>query len=178
MKTQRKRRRENRTDYKKRMSFLKSSSPRIVFRRTNKYIIAQYVTSKEAQDRIEYGIISKSLLEYGWPKELEGSLKSLPASYLTGFLFGKKILEKNLLKELNTKNQNSVVDIGLTRKIHKNRFFAFLKGLKDAGINIKCEEEFFPEEEKIKGKNLKKDFSDNFEKIKSNIETNGKAKKD
>ncbi len=159
------RRRENRTDYKKRMNLLKSDSPRIVFRKTNRYIIAQYVASEEAQDRIEYGITSKSLLEYGWPKELEGSLKSLPASYLTGFLFGKK-----MLKKLNTKNQNPVVDIGLARKIHKSRFFAFLKGLKDAGINIKCEEGFFPEEGKIKGKHLKKDFSNNFEKIKSNIE--------
>ncbi len=165
-----KRRRENRTDYKKRMNLLKSSSPRIIFRRTNKYIIAQYVTSKEAQDKIEYGITSKSLLEYGWPKEVEGSLNSLPASYLTGFLFGKKILEKNFLKELKAKNQNPIIDIGLARKIHKNRFFAFLKGLKEAGIKIKCKEEFFPEEDKIKGKLLKKDFSNNFEKIKLNIE--------
>lgn len=165
MKKQRKRRRKSRTDYRKRMNLLKSSSPRIAFRRTNKYIIAQYVTTKEAQDRIEYGITSKSLFEYGWPKELEGSLKSLPASYLTGFLFGKK-----MLKKLNTKNQDIIVDIGLARKIHKSRFFAFLKGLKDSGINIKCEKGFFPDEDKIKGKHLKEDFSNNFEKIKSNIE--------
>ncbi len=170
MRKQKKRRRENRTDYKKRMNLLKSSSPRIVFRRTNKCIISQYVTTKEAQDRIECGINSRSLLEYGWPKELEGSLKSLPASYLTGFLFGKKILKKNLQKESKAKKQDIVVDIGLARKIHKSRFFAFLKGLKDAGINIKCKEGFFPEENRIKGKHLKKDFSVNFEKIKSNIE--------
>ncbi len=155
----RKRRRENRTDYKKRMNLLKSGSPRIVFRKTNKYVVAQYVVSEEAQDRIKYGITSKDLLKHGWPKEFEGSLKSLPASYLTGLLFGKRI----------EKNQNIIVDIGLARKIHKSKFFAFLKGLKDAGIKIKCEDRFFPEENKIKGKHLKKDFSGNFEKIKSNI---------
>jgi len=165
MKKQKRRRRENRTDYKKRMGLLKSGCPRIVFRKTNKYIIAQYVTSKEAQDRIECGVSSRSLLEYGWPKELEGSLKSLPASYLSGLLFGKKILKKPV-----GKNKKPVVDIGLIKKIHKNRFFAFLKGLKDAGIGIECKEEFFPEKNKIEGKNLKKDFSDNFEKIKLNIE--------
>jgi len=156
----RKRRRENKTDYKKRMNLLKSGSPRIMFRKTNKYIIAQYITSEEAQDRIKYGITSKDLLKHGWPKEFEGSLKSLPASYLIGLLFGKRITEKN---------QEIIVDIGLARKIHKNKFFAFLKGLKDAGMKIKCEDKFFPEEDKIKGKHLKKDFSENFEKIKSNI---------
>jgi large subunit ribosomal protein L18 len=165
MKKQRRRRRKNKTDYKKRIALLKSESPRIVFRRTNKHIIAQYIKSKEAQDSIEYGVSSKSLTDYGWPKELEGSLKSMPASYLTGFLFGKKVSHKQ-----KGKDQNPIIDIGLARKIHKNRFFAFLKGLKDAGINIECKEEFFPEEDKIKGKHLKKDFSDNFEKIKSNIE--------
>ena len=94
MKTLKRRRRENKTDYLKRLKLLKSGSPRIVFRKTNKYLIVQYVTSEETKDKIEIGITSKKLINYGWPKNLEGSLKSLPASYLVGLLIGKKILKK------------------------------------------------------------------------------------
>ena len=72
MKVDKRRRRENKTDYLNRLKLLKGGSPRIVFRKTNKYIIAQYVTSKEAQDKIEFGISSKDLIKHGWPKEFSG----------------------------------------------------------------------------------------------------------
>lgn len=162
MKTLKRRRKEHKTDYLKRIKLLKSSSPRVVFKKTNKYIMAQYVKSKEAQDKIEIGVSSKILIKYGWPKEFRGSLKSIPASYLTGLLIGKKILGKKLEKP--------IVDFGMIRVLHKNRTFAFLKGLKDSGIKVECEEEFFPNEDRIKGVHLKKDFSKIFEEIKSKIE--------
>jgi large subunit ribosomal protein L18 len=162
MKTLKRRRKEYKTDYLKRIKLLKSGSPRVVFKKTNKYIIAQYVKSKEAQDKVEMGITSKILIKYGWQKEFEGSLKSIPASYLTGLLIGKKILEKKLEKP--------IIDFGMIRVLHKNRAFAFLKGLKDSGIKVECKEEFFPNEDRIKGKHLKKDFLKMFEEIKSKIE--------
>ena len=93
MMTLKRRRKEYKTDYKKRFALLKSGLPRIIFRKTNRYLIAQYVKSKEAQDAIVLGIDSKELLKYGWPEK--ESIKSSPASYLTGYLFGKKsLLEK------------------------------------------------------------------------------------
>ena len=156
------RRKEYKTDYLKRIKLLKSGSPRVVFKKTNKYIIAQYVKSKEAQDKVEVGITSKILIKYGWQKEFEGSLKSIPASYLTGLLIGKKILEKKLEKP--------IIDFGMIRVLHKNRAFAFLRGLKDSGIGIECEEEFFPNKDRIRGEHLKKDFSKMFEEIKSKIQ--------
>ena len=88
------RRKEFKTDYKKRFALLKSGLPRVIFRKTNKYLIVQYVKSDNAQDKILLGIDSKVLLKYGWPKE--ESIKSIPAAYLTGYLFGKKILLKKL----------------------------------------------------------------------------------
>lgn len=162
MKTLKRRRKEYKTDYLKRIKLLKSGSPRVVFKKTNKYIIAQYVKSKEAQDKVEMGITSKILIKYGWQKEFEGSLKSIPASYLTGLLIGKKILEKKLEKP--------IIDFGMIRVLHKNRAFAFLKGLKDSGIKVECKEEFFPNEDRIRGEHLKKDFSKMFEEIKSKIQ--------
>ncbi|MCK5149985.1 50S ribosomal protein L18 [Candidatus Pacearchaeota archaeon] len=162
MRVDKKRRKQSKTDYSKRIKLLKSGSPRVVFRKTNKYVISQYVTSKEAQDKIEFGVNSKDLIKYGWPKEFKGSLKSIPASYLVGFLIGKKIIKQKL--------ENPIVDLGMLRILYKTKVYGFLKGLKDSGIKIKCEDKMFPEEDRIKGKNLKKDFSKTFEEIKSKIE--------
>ena len=161
-KTQKRRRKERKTDYKKRRNLLKSGIPRIVFRKTNKHILVQYIKSKEAKDKVIFGVSSKNLLKYGWPKTFSGSLKSLTASYLTGFLAGKIMKGKKL--------ETPIVDGGMTRIVKKNRFFAFLNGLIDSGIEIQCDSKNFPEEERIKGKNLKKDFSSEFEKIKLKLE--------
>ena len=161
-KTQKRRRRERKTDYKKRIGLLKSGGPRIVFRKTNKQILAQYVQSEEARDKVVFGVVSRDLLKHGWPKEFSGSLKSLPASYLTGFLVGKMIQNKKL--------QTPIVDAGMTRIIKGNKFFAFLKGLIDAGVEIQCDEKSFPEQERMEGKGLKKDFSSEFKKIKLKLE--------
>lgn len=162
MKTLKRRRLEGKTDYAKRIKLLKSEMPRIVFRKTNRYIIAQYATSREAQDKIEIGITSRNLKKFGWPEEMNGSLKSIPASYLTGLLAGKEIISKKL--------KTPVVDLGMIRAISKNKIFAFIKGLVDAGVKIKCDEENFPEEGRIEGKHMKKDFSKTFKEIKSKIE--------
>lgn len=157
--TIKRRRKEHKTDYSKRIKLLKSGLPRVILRKTNRYLIAQYVTSKEAQDKIGIGITSKELLKHGWPKKFEHSLKSIPAAYLTGYLFGKMISTKD----------TPIVDFGMMRAIQKNKMFAFIKGLKDAGVKVNCDEESFPSEDRIKGKHLKEDFSKEFEAIRNNI---------
>ena len=162
MRTQKRRRKENKTDYSKRLKLLKGNSPRVVFRKTNKYIIAQYVRSEETKDKIEIGITSKKLIEHGWPKNFEGSLKSIPAAYLTGFLLGKKIIKG--------KKETPIIDFGMARVLKKTGIFSFLKGIVDAGIKIKYKKDVFPDDKKIAGKNLKEDFSEIFNKIKSSIE--------
>jgi len=161
MKTQKKRRKQNKTDYKKRLNLLKSEIPRLVFRKTNKYFIVQYVLSEEAKDKVQFGISSKKLLSLGWPEEFKGSLKSIPAAYLVGYFVGKKILKDKL--------KQPIVDLGMIRSLHKTKQFGFLKGLIDAGIKIDCKKEAFPEEDRIIGKSLKKDFSSKFKEIKEKI---------
>jgi len=137
MKTQKRRRKQGKTDYKKRMNLLKGLRPRVTFRKTNRYLVVQYILSNEAQDKIVFGITSKKLLKYGWPKNFEGSLKSIPASYLTGYLFGKIILEKKL--------KEPIIDFGMLRTLHKSKIYSFLKGIIDSGIKIQCNKEIFPE---------------------------------
>ncbi len=164
MKVAKRRRRENKTDYGKRIKLLKGEVPRIIFRKSNRYVLAQYALSKHAQDKIEFGISSKDLLKYEWPKESQGGLKSISASYLTGFLMGKKIISKKL--------ENPILDFGMQKMLYKTRVYAFLNGLIDAGVKINCDEKFFPDQDRIKGKHMKKDFSSIFDQIKSNIEKN------
>ena len=82
--TLKRRRRESKTDYKLRKNILKSGIPRIVIRRTNRYFVVQAIESVEAQDKVIAGVTSKELLKKGWDAKKAGSLKSIPAGYLTG----------------------------------------------------------------------------------------------
>ena len=163
MKTQRKRRMQKKTDYSARIGMLKSGIPRIVARKTNKYIILQYVKSDEAKDSVLIGVTSKNLLKHGWPEKLKGSLKSISAAYLTGLLMGKKIIEKE-------KNSKTIFDIGLQRNISGGRLYAVLNGLVDSGLEISHDKKVFPSEERIKGKHLKSDLKEVFDKVRKNIE--------
>ena len=95
LRTLKRRRRENKTDYKARKILLTSDLPRIVVRRTNKYFILQAVESHEAQDKVIATVTSKELLKNGWDDKMGGSLKSIPAGYLTGLLLAKKLGEGN-----------------------------------------------------------------------------------
>jgi len=159
MRVEKRRRRESKTDYRLRIELLKSDKPRIVFRKTNRYVIGQCIESENAQDITRVGITSKELLKYGWPKENLGSLKSIPACYLTGFLLGKKILKKG--------KQECILDIGMIRSIKKSRVYAFLKGVVDSGVKMNVEKEVFPDEKRIKGEHTK--VKDIFEKVKESI---------
>ena len=164
MKIAKRRRRENKTDYLRRLKLLKANKPRMVFRKTNRYLLAQYVISADAKDKILFGFTSKILLKKDWTEKFKGSLKSLPASYLLGYLFAKEILKKKLEKP--------IADFGMMRVLHKTKIFAFLKGVLDAGIEISCPEEAFPSKERIEGKNLKIDFRKSFNEIKLKIGNN------
>jgi len=151
------RRLEGKTNYLKRMRLLEGRKPRIVVRKSNKYITLQYVESKLAQDSILVSVVSKDLLAYGWPEAKAGSLKSLGAAYLSGLLFGKKLGGK----------KDYVVDTGLIRSTKGSKIYAALKGVSDAGLKIQIDKEVLPEEKRIKSNNLK-DF---FDKVKEKIES-------
>jgi len=97
MKIEKKRRIENKTNYKKRLILLKSKTPRLVVRKTNKYLIIEIIESKNAQDYVESFVSTKELLNYGWPKEMSNSLKSVTAGYLAGLLIGKKTKAKEII---------------------------------------------------------------------------------
>lgn len=134
------RRKQGKTDYKARLNLLKSGKPRVVVRKTNRYIIGQIIVSEIAQDKTVIGVSSKDLLNLGWPKEAVGGLKNLTAAYLTGYLLGVK----------SKKIKEGVLDIGLQRSVKSSRVYAFLKGLVDSGFEISHSKDVFPKEDVLK----------------------------
>lgn len=158
MKLDKKRRLKNKTNYRKRLVLLKGKSPRLVIRKTNRYIILQIVESKNAQDKIAFSVNTKELLKSGWPKEKEGSLKSLPAAYLGGLLLGKKV---GKIKE------RIILDSGLIPSTKGSRIYSAVKGVADSGLNINYDESIIPSKEKIEGEGIK--LNEIFKKVKEAI---------
>lgn len=154
-----KRRRQGKTNYRKRLILLKSIFPRLVVRKTNQYIILQIVESKEAEDKIITLVNSKELLKFDWPENKKGSLKSLTASYLAGYLIGRKAKK--------IKIQKAILDSGLIPSTSGSRVYAAVKGAKDAGLDINCDESVIPSMDKIQ----KYDF---FNKVREEIEGGNK----
>ncbi len=137
------RRREGKTDYHRRKKLVLSDLPRLVARKTNKHIIAQMVEASVEGDRVIASAHSSELRKkYGWL----GSLKSLPAAYLTGLICGYRALEKGVKK--------AVLDIGLQAPSRGARVFAVLKGCLDAGVEIPHGEEILPDEDRIRGQHI------------------------
>jgi large subunit ribosomal protein L18 len=156
MKLNKKRRLQNKTNYRKRLILLEGSLPRLVVRKTNRYIIMQIIESENAQDKATSSANTKDLLKYGWPENKKGSLKSITACYLGGFLIGKKSKAKKL-----------ILDMGLIPNTKGSRVYAVVKGALDAGIEINCNEKIFPSEERIKGEG-KVDIKQIIDKISAN----------
>jgi large subunit ribosomal protein L18 len=135
MRSIRQRRLQAKTDYKARFGLLKSGQPRLVIRKTNKYILAQLVISKNAQDTVMASASSQELLAKGWPTKNKGSLKSLPAAYLTGVLIAKKVK-----KQIT----NAIVDFGMQRNIHKSRLYAVVQGAIESGLTLPHNQSVLP----------------------------------
>lgn len=154
----RRRRLEMKTDYKSRLALLKSGKPRLVVRKTNRYIIAQIILSEIAQDKVIVGINSSYLISKGWPKEKSGSLKNTVAAYLTGYALGKLASEK-------IKDREFILDIGMHRNIQKSRIYAVLKGFIDSGMKVPHESTALPGKENFE----KKEISSLIEKIRKEL---------
>lgn len=145
IKVQFRRRREHKTNYTSRARFLKGKVPRLVLRRTNRYLVAQVVQSDMAQDKVVFNANSKELVKYGWPESK--SVKNLSAGYLLGVLVAAKAKKSGV--------ERAIVDLGLFKSTKGNRLYAVVKGAVDAGLDIPHSEEVLPDMERIEGKQIK-----------------------
>lgn len=106
-------------------------------------------------DKVLSSAHSRFLLKKGW----KGSRKSIPAAYLTGYLAGKKALQKGI--------KNAILYSGNNK--YTQRMAAALKGVIDAGIQIPADQETFPSDERINGDHL--NVKNDIGKIKTGIDS-------
>jgi len=152
------RRREGKTDYRKRLALLKSRTTRIVIRKSIKNTTIQFVNYDEKGDNIVATATSKELIKkYNW----NYSTSTTPAAYLTGLLAGNRAKEQGITE--------CVLDIGRYVPVTGSKVFAGLKGVIDAGIDCPHNEEKIPSEERIMGEHLDKNIKNDVNTIKDKI---------
>lgn len=137
-----KRRMQFKTDYKKRKKVILSRLPFVYMYKSNKNIWAHVIKPSKIGDITVVHANSKELEKLGW----KFSRKNYPAAYLVGLLLGKRAV-KNGINE-------AIYYSGVRNFIAKSKATAFLKGLTDAGLNVKVNEEIFPDENVIKGEHI------------------------
>jgi large subunit ribosomal protein L18 len=152
------RRREGRTDYRKRLALLKAGTVRAVVRKTVSNIVVQFVEFTPGGDRILASAFSKELERFSW----RVGKGNLPAAYLTGYLAGKRALEAGV--------REAILDIGLHPPTKGGRVFAALKGILDAGIEVPHGGDVLPDEARIKGEHIAKEVSSLFDEVKAKLE--------
>lgn len=138
------RKREGRTDYKKRLEILKSRKPRLVIRLSNTRVVAQIIDYVEEGDNIIASATSSDLKNFGW----QYSGKNVPAAYLTAYLCAKRSIASG--------NKEAVLDIGLHPSIKGSRIYGALKGAVDAGLAVPKDDSVIPDERRLTGEHIAK----------------------
>ena len=152
------RRREGKTDYRRRLALLKSRKTRIVVRKSLRNFRIQFIDYDERGDHIQVSALASELnKKYDW----KYSTSTTPAAYLTGLLAGVRAKEKGI--------NEGVLDIGRQVPARGSKIFAALKGIIDAGVYCPHSEDMLPSEDRILGAHLDKNISKDLSKIKTKI---------
>lgn len=133
------RRRQGRTDFRHRLSLLKSRKARVVVRKTNNNLIVQFVEYDETGDRIVASATAQETRKFGFT----GHAGNTSAAYLAGLLAGVRAKKAGV--------ETAVLDIGLQAPVPGSRIFAGLAGAVASGVEIPHGESVLPSEDRISG---------------------------
>lgn len=146
------RRREGKTDYRKRKGVILGKTPFVSVFVSGKYIYSQILKPSPAGDITVVSASSRDLVrKFGW----KGSTKNIPGAYLTGYYLGHLAGKKNL--------KEAIVYSGVGRFVHGSRIASLINGARDAGLEIEVNEESLPAEERLTGKHIA-DYSEKLQK--------------
>ncbi|MEK6839490.1 MAG: 50S ribosomal protein L18 [Nanoarchaeota archaeon] len=158
---QKRRHREGKTNYQKRLRMITSRLPRFVVRKSLKNISVQLIEYSPQGDHVLCATTTKELQKkYGW----KFASRNTPAAYFAGYLMGKKAQQKNIKK--------AICDIGLQSITKGSILFSCLKGAVDAGLDIPHSTELMPSADRIQGKHLKTQIP--FQEVKTKIDASTK----
>lgn len=132
------RKREGRTNYRKRLNLLKSRKPRLVVHASTGTITVQIIEYHPDGDKVLTGASSRELLKHGW----KAKCGNIPAAYLVGFLLAKKSKE----------SRDVVLDSGLISP--NSKIYAAVKGALDGGLNVPHSEGVFPKDDRLTGAHI------------------------
>jgi large subunit ribosomal protein L18 len=133
------RRREGKTDYRRRLKLLLSRKNRVVVRKSRKNISMQLIYTDKDGDKTRVSAMSSELKKYGYTA---GTCNS-PAAYLTGLLLG--------IRAIGAGFDAGIFDIGLITPVHGSNVYASLKGALDSGMDIPHDPAVFPTDDRISG---------------------------
>lgn len=136
------RKREGRTNYKKRLAYLKSGNVRLVIRPTSRNIVVQLVRYAPQGDQVLSTVTAISLKQYGW--RFYGG--NMPSAYLCGFLLAKRGKDKV--------KGDVIVDLGLSHAAGHTRVSAAIKGAVDGGLQVITDTERLPADERVRGSHI------------------------
>lgn len=136
------RKREEKTDYRKRLRMVRSLKLRVVVRRSANHTITQLVRYDAKGDVVLAQADSRELKKANWP--FRGNL---PSAYLTGYLLAKKA------KKVKHDGE-SVFDLGFHTHAPGSRIYAVLKGCVDGGLAVTHDPQVLPSDERVSGAHI------------------------
>jgi large subunit ribosomal protein L18 len=131
------RKREGKTNYRKRLKLLLSHKPRLIVRKSNNNIVFQISEYQPEGDKTILSANSKELKAFGY-KGHGGNAKS---GYLVGYLGGVKAVKAGV--------KNAILDIGMVSPVKGSTSFAVLLGALEAGLIIPNSGEILPQKDKF-----------------------------
>lgn len=136
------RRREGKTDYRKRRGMIVGKQAFLSVRISGRYIYAQLLRSSPTGDITLCAASSRNLSKFGW----KGSSKNLPGAFLTGYHLGRLAQDSHV--------KDAILYSGVGRFVHGSRVASLIEGANQAGLNISINEESYPEKDRINGKHI------------------------
>jgi large subunit ribosomal protein L18 len=137
-KVSKRRKREGKTNYKKRLTLLLSHKPRLVVRKTHNSVILQIVQYQADGDKILTSAHTKELKAFGY----NGHGGNAKAGYLVGYLGG--------MRAIKNKVDGAILDIGMVSPVRGSSVFAVLLGAIDSGFNVAHNKEILPPAENFR----------------------------
>lgn len=145
------RRREGKTDYHLRKKLISSRKLRLVVRRSVSNVNLQLIESTIEGDRVLAHAGTGELKAFGW----KAATGNLPASYLAGFLLGKRASSKGL--------KYAILDLNRYKITKENRLLAAMKGAIDGGLEVPHDEKVLPKSDRITGAHIAR-YAENLQK--------------
>lgn len=153
-----KRRRLNKTNYRKRLALVKTGVPRAVIRKSLMHTRVDIVEYRPSGDRVISHGCTVELRKFGW----KGPTGNIPSAYLAGYMSGVRAKKSGV--------NRVYVDIGLQKPVKGGRLMAAVKGLLDAGIDIPVDEDMLPDKKHLNGEHLESIDGKSIEIVKKAME--------